>query len=466
MKNDTIAAIATAPGRAAIAVIRLSGMDAFKIFARLVRPEDMEKLEPGRVRLVRLYSVGEKEREWIDECIVVPYVAPHSYTGEDVIEIFSHGGSYVPSLILDNLIRAGARLAQPGEFTLRAFLNDKMDLAQAESVEWIVSAKTRAELDLAHQHYSGQFSREIQRLRSEMIDMLGLLELELDFAEEDVEFADRSELLQRIKTLQELLRNLVRSYERTHLLREGLRVAIVGRPNVGKSSLLNLLLKKERAIVTDIPGTTRDVIEEAIEIGGYKFVFIDTAGIRDVDDRVEQEGIRRSETILKSAPVVLFLLDSGQHLQTEDWQIRQRILQYSRESDKEKIIIINKSDLPRRLSDRELEHFAEGFKVMALSCVTGEGLEAIEQVLSKIAKKRTEPGQEGQSMLVNLRQKEAAAKALEALEAAERHFIEGLSQEFIATDIRSAMDALGELIGEVTTEDILGHIFANFCIGK
>ncbi len=466
MKNDTIAAIATAPGRAAIAVIRLSGMDAFKIFARLVRPEDMEKLEPGRVRLVRLYSVGEKEREWIDECIVVPYVAPHSYTGEDVIEIFSHGGSYVPSLILDNLIRAGARLAQPGEFTLRAFLNDKMDLAQAESVEWIVSAKTRAELDLAHQHYSGQFSREIQRLRSEMIDMLGLLELELDFAEEDVEFADRSELLQRIKTLQELLRNLVRSYERTHLLREGLRVAIVGRPNVGKSSLLNLLLKKERAIVTDIPGTTRDVIEEAIEIGGYKFVFIDTAGIRDVDDRVEQEGIRRSESILKSAPVVLFLLDSGQHLQTEDWQIRQRILQYSRESDKEKIIIINKSDLPRRLSDRELEHFAEGFKVMALSCVTGEGLEAIEQVLSKIAKKRTEPGQEGQSMLVNLRQKEAAAKALEALEAAERHFIEGLSQEFIATDIRSAMDALGELIGEVTTEDILGHIFANFCIGK
>ncbi len=466
MKNDTIAAIATAPGRAAIAVIRLSGMDAFKIFARLVRPEDMEKLEPGRVRLVRLYSDGEKEREWIDECIVVPYVAPHSYTGEDVIEIFSHGGSYVPSLILDNLIRAGARLAQPGEFTLRAFLNDKMDLAQAESVEWIVSAKTRAELDLAHQHYSGQFSREIQRLRSEMIDMLGLLELELDFAEEDVEFADRSELLQRIKTLQELLRNLVRSYERTHLLREGLRVAIVGRPNVGKSSLLNLLLKKERAIVTDIPGTTRDVIEEAIEIGGYKFVFIDTAGIRDVDDRVEQEGIRRSETILKSAPVVLFLLDSGQHLQTEDWQIRQRILQYSRESDKEKIIIINKSDLPRRLSDRELEHFAEGFKMMALSCVTGEGLEAIEQVLSKIAKKRTEPGQEGQSMLVNLRQKEAAAKALEALEAAERHFIEGLSQEFIATDIRSAMDALGELIGEVTTEDILGHIFANFCIGK
>ncbi len=466
MKNDTIAAIATAPGRAAIAVIRLSGMDAFKIFARLVRPEDMEKLEPGRVRLVRLYSVGEKEREWIDECIVVPYVAPHSYTGEDVIEIFSHGGSYVPSLILDNLIRAGARLAQPGEFTLRAFLNDKMDLAQAESVEWIVSAKTRAELDLAHQHYSGQFSREIQRLRSEMIDLLGLLELELDFAEEDVEFADRSELLQRIKTLQELLRNLVRSYERTHLLREGLRVAIVGRPNVGKSSLLNLLLKKERAIVTDIPGTTRDVIEEAIEIGGYKFVFIDTAGIRDVEDRVEQEGIRRSESILKSAPVVLFLLDSGQHLQTEDWQIRQRILQYSRESDKEKIIIINKSDLPRRLSDRELERFAEGFKVMALSCVTGEGLEALEQVLSKIAKKRTEPGQEGQSMLVNLRQKEAAAKALEALEAAERHFVEGLSQEFIATDIRSAMDALGELIGEVTSEDILGHIFANFCIGK
>ncbi|MDQ7065497.1 MAG: tRNA uridine-5-carboxymethylaminomethyl(34) synthesis GTPase MnmE [candidate division KSB1 bacterium] len=466
MDQDTIAAIATAPGRSAIAVIRMSGREAFKILARLLHPDDLKNLEPGRARLVRLFATGNTRGEWIDECIVVPYVAPHSYTGEDVIEIFSHGGTYVPALILENLIQAGARMARPGEFTLRAFLNDKLDLAQAESIEFIVSARTRAELDLAHHHYSGQFSRDIQRLRSELIDLLSLLELELDFAEEDVEFANRDELLQRIASLQQLLSDLVRSYDRTHLLREGIRVAIVGRPNVGKSSLLNLLLKKERAIVTDIPGTTRDIIEESLEIAGYQFVFVDTAGIREVEDRVEREGIRRSESVLKAAPVVLFLVDASSHLQTEDWEIRQRILQYTRDQEKEKILVLNKNDLPRQLSDRELERFAEGFRVMTLSCLLGEGLATLEAELASIASRRIDAEQGRQSMLVNLRQKEAAARALEALQEAERHFAERLSQEFIASDIRSAMDALGELIGEVTTEDVLGHIFANFCIGK
>ena len=273
--SDTIVAIASATGRSAIAVVRLSGKDTFRVLQKVILPADIDKLQHRKAVVLDLFKSAESvSREFVDKCVVVTFVAPHSYTGEDLVELYCHGGYVVPQLLVDTLVAAGARVALPGEFTQRAFFNEKMDLLQAESVEAIVAASSRSELRFAHQHYSGQFSSEIRRLRAELIDLLSLLELELDFSEEDVEFADRDEIFNRLAALQELLAKLLQSYQRTHLLRDGIKVAIVGRPNVGKSSLLNLLLKKERAIVTELPGTTRDIIEESLEIAGLKLVFI------------------------------------------------------------------------------------------------------------------------------------------------------------------------------------------------
>lgn len=468
-QGDTIAALATPAGISALAVVRMSGRDTYKILRRIADGSEVDALKVREARLLDLFAPEESDgdaRVLLDRCIVLPFIAPHSYTGEDLVEIYCHGGRLVPQLILEALFASGARMAEPGEFTHRAFLNEKMDLAQAEAIEAIVRAGTRSELELAHQHYSGQFSREIRQIRSELIDLLSLLELELDFAEEDVEFANRTDLESRLQNLQILLQGLVNSYRRSHIVREGIHVAIVGRPNVGKSSLLNLLLKKERAIVTDHPGTTRDVIEESLEIRGMKFVFFDTAGIRDAENEVEKEGIRRSESVLQNASVVLLLVAQNEHLQKEDWEVRQRLLQYSKSEEKKKILIINKCDLPEMIRQSEIDLFGKSFERISLSCKSGDGLEQLEQRLSRFADELTTVREGSEATLLSLRQKEAAGRALQALERARASFQSNLSQEFVASDIRVCVDTLGVLIGEVSTEDILGNIFANFCIGK
>lgn len=462
--DRTIAALATRSGRSALAVIRVSGLRAFQVIRQLLSTEDAERLEDRRASLVSLYSFGEDNRRLLDECIVVPYTAPETFTGEDIVEIFTHGGRLIPSLVLQSLVRAGADLAKPGEFTQRAFLNGKIDLAKAEAIDSLSHADTTAELDLIHHHYSGQFSSEIKKIRSEITDLLSLLELELDFAEEDVEFADRAELRSRLDFLESLLHKLSHSYQRAHLIREGIRVAIIGKPNVGKSSLLNLLLKRERSIVTDIPGTTRDVIEEAVEIRGQKYVFIDTAGIREADDIVEKEGVRRSQSALENADVIVLVIDSSRSLDREDWEIRQRVLQ-QKTSTQGIIIINNKTDLDVQAGVEERRSFCADMITLELSCVTGDGLEALEKSLTA-ATHDLYASDSDDFMVLNLRQKNAVDSALSAVVSAKQHFEEGLSQEFIATDIRHAIDALSELIGEITTEDVLGHIFSNFCIGK
>ena len=468
--TDTIAALATVPGKSAIAVIRISGKDAFKVVYQLLDREDADRMQERVAQLIEIYrdrgDLSSSGREFIDACIVVPFAAPKSYTGEHVIEIYSHGGTIVPNSILEAVLAAGARMAEPGEFTRRAFLNNKLDLAQAESIDAITSASTKAELRLAHHQYSGQFSREVQRLRSELVDLLSLLELELDFADEDVEFAGRDDLRTRLHAVEEFLQSMVHSYERTHLVRQGVYVGIVGRPNVGKSSLLNLLLKKERAIVTDVPGTTRDILEEAIDIRGHKFVFFDTAGIRQSDDTVEREGIRRSEAVLAEARIVLLLVDQSEHLQKEDWEIRQQLLQLSKDSAGRVILIVNKTDLQNKLSAKEFASFAGDMPQLRLSCTSGQGLAELEDaLLSSIGDVFAEVNP-SQAVLLNLRQKDAAQRALKMIVEAKSVFESGLSQEFISVHIRSVVQALEELIGMVSTEDILGNIFANFCIGK
>jgi len=466
--TETIVAHASALGRAAIAVIRISGSETFKVFHRVIQPEEIEKLRHKQAVLLNIYrfDTANKAKMFIDTCMVLPFVAPKSYTGEDLIEIYCHGGYVVPQLILDALIDAGARPASPGEFTRRAFLNEKIDLVQAESVETIVSANSRSELAFAHQHYSGQFSREVKQLRSGLIDLISLLELELDFSDEDVEFADRNEFMNRLVALKELLNRLLLSYNRSHHVRAGTSVAIVGKPNVGKSSLLNLLLKKERAIVTDIPGTTRDIIEESMEISGLKFVFMDTAGIGAWSDLVEKEGIKRSRIALEKASVVLLLIDRNDSLKKDDWEIRQLVLNRKLCLTATPILILNKCDLESVVNGNELESFRKGFKILNFSCRTGEHLDILETELAAAAMSKIGKISADEPVLINLRQKSIVARALTAIENALENFHQNLSQEFISVELRLVAQYLGELIGDVSTEDILGDIFSKFCIGK
>ncbi len=467
-ENDTIVALASAPGRGAIAVIRLNGSRAFEIISKTLAQKDVDQLSHRSAKVVNLYDDASKDdREILDQCVIVPYVGPASYTGEDLVEIFSHGGRIVPSLIIETLIRSGARLAEPGEFTRRAFLNNKLDLAQSESIDAIISATSRSEFVLAQQQYSGQFSREVKELRSQLLDLLGLLELELDFSEEDVEFASRDELQQRLAVFKEMLVKLLKSYDRAHILREGVRVAIVGKPNVGKSSFLNLLLKRDRAIVTDIPGTTRDVLEESIDIGGYKFVFTDTAGIRDAEDIVELEGIRRSREAIKSANIVLFLVDQSRGIDRDDLGIKQVISEKTIASaDKLMLLIRNKSDQPSVLDQADLDNFFEKPETFTISCVTGSGVDSVEKRLSEFAKDFAGDFSAQEPALINLRQRQAAQKSLEAVTLAMDRLVQNFSPEFISSELRIALEYLGELIGEISTEDILGNIFSKFCIGK
>ncbi|MFQ5631003.1 MAG: tRNA uridine-5-carboxymethylaminomethyl(34) synthesis GTPase MnmE [bacterium] len=467
-ENQTIVAQASATGRSGIAVLRISGKDTFKVFHKIILPDEIEKLQQRQAILLNIYRFDTEKRTktFVDKCLVLPYVAPHSYTGEDAVDIFCHGGYVVPQLILDALIDAGARMANPGEFTQRAFLNGKLDLIQAESVEAIVSSNSQAELAFAHHHYSGQFSREIKQLRSELIDLMSLLELELDFSDEDVEFADRNEVLNRLIALKKLLSKLMNSYNRSHKVREGISGAIVGKPNVGKSSLLNLLLKKERAIVTDVPGTTRDIIEESMEISGLKFVFVDTAGIHTSSDLVEKEGIRRSRVALESASIAILLIDSNANLKKEDWELRQLVLDRKNDFKTTPVLLVNKCDLPKIVNDHELESFGKGFEKLNFSCKTGEHLDSLETVLTEAARLNIGELNTGESVLINMRQKNIITQALDAIKKSIENFQQNLSQEFISVELRHAMQYLGELIGEVSTEDILGNIFSKFCIGK
>lgn len=468
MVNDTIAAISSAPGKGAIAVIRVSGKQAFPIFQKIIHEKDITKLEARRASVVAVYSdLTEKNASsLVDHCIVLPYIGPHSYTGEDVVEIFSHGGHIIPGLILEALIQAGCRMAEPGEFTRRAFLNGKIDLIQAESVDALISASSKSELRAAHQHHSGQFSREINELRSELIDLLSLLELELDFAEEDVEFADREMIQSRLQILEEILQKILASYDRLHMIREGLYVAIVGRPNVGKSSLLNLILKKERAIVTNIPGTTRDIIEESVEIHDTKFVFVDTAGIRGSSDIVEQEGMRRSRDVIGKADIILFVVDASEHLQKEDWELRQILLERRKQDAFACLVLLNKNDLPGEIGNKEFDSFIRGFESISFSCKTGDGMAQLQEYLRQVVANRFADEEDEHYYLINIRQKGIVARAYASIQRASEYFAQNLSQEFIASELRLALDYLGELIGKVTTEDILGNIFSKFCIGK
>ncbi|WP_457681676.1 tRNA uridine-5-carboxymethylaminomethyl(34) synthesis GTPase MnmE [Thermovibrio sp.] len=459
--EDTIAAIGTPIGKGAIGIVRISGKESLRILKEMFRSVRGKKIENFEPRKLYLGFVVDEFGKEIDQVLAVYMQGPKSFTGEDLVEIHSHGGVVVVRKILREVLKRGARLAEPGEFTMRAFINGKIDLVQAEAINQLIEAKSELQAEVALKQLEGELSREIERIRDELLEVKAYIEAAVDFPEEEVEIIESGKVKEKLIEVKEKIEKLLKSYREGKIIKEGIKVAIVGRPNVGKSSLLNALLAEERAIVTEIPGTTRDVIEESITVKGIPLVLIDTAGIRETKELVEKIGIERSIEKLKESDVILFVVDGSAELTQEDGQIEEIL------KDKENVIVvINKKD--RGLKFR-CSHFKEkGWKCVEVSAKEKEGIEElskkiVEMVLLEPAK--VLGGEE--AVITNERHKELLEKALKAVERTIESLERGFeSPEFLSMDIDQALEKLGMIVGKVTTEDMYDIIFSRFCIGK
>ena len=449
--NDTIAAIATSSGSGAIAIIRLSGGDAINIVDSIFYGKN--KLIEQNAYTIHFGNIKD-ENEIIDEVLVSIFKAPKSYTGENSVEISCHGSMYIQQKVLNLLINKGARTANPGEFTQRAFLNGKLDLSQAEAVADLISAESKAEHKVAMQQMRGGFTSDLQKLRSELLNFISLIELELDFSEEDVEFADRTQLKNLISNIKQKTEELIHSFEYGNVIKKGIPVAIVGEPNVGKSTLLNTLLNEEKAIVSNIAGTTRDAVEDLISINGILFRFIDTAGIRETNDTIESLGIERTMQKIENAEIVLYMIDAN------DINACNKISEISEKiKGKKLIIIINKID-----TSSNTKNNCTGFKTIEISAKLKQNISTLTDTLinttqfSEIDKSGT--------IITNTRHLELLKKSHDATLRVDNGLSSGLSSDFIAQDIREILNHIGEITGEYTNNEVLGNIFKNFCIGK
>jgi tRNA modification GTPase len=459
----TICAIATSPGMGAIATIRLSGEKALEIADSVFQsPKSGKKLVDQHPNTLHFGSISDGD-ELIDEVVVLVFRAPHSFTGEDVVEITCHGSIYIQQRILQLLITKGARMALPGEFTQRAFLNGKMDLSQAEAVADLIASTNRAAQKVAINQMRGGFSSELTNLRKELLHFIAMIELELDFSEEDVEFADREQLKKLVSKIENILRKLKDSFQLGNVIKNGIPVAIIGDTNVGKSTLLNALLNEEKAIVSDIHGTTRDVIEDVVNIHGTAFRFFDTAGIRETTDAIETLGIERSYSKLDLATVVILVVDT----QNEFEVVASRIAKIrERLTDQHLIIAANKMDngnletlaelRKMQLSDNEKLVFIAAKQKTNLDELISEMQHAVS--LDSIS--------EDAVIVTNVRHFEALTRAHESIERVQLGLDNLISGDFLAQDIRECLHFLGEITGEISNDEILGHIFKNFCIGK
>jgi tRNA modification GTPase len=461
INNDTIVALASPQGAGAIAIIRLSGYDAIKICDQVFtkkgkapRPLLMQKshtLHFGNI------SNGDYI---IDEVLVSLFFAPHSYTGENIVEVSCHGSVFIQQQIIQLFIKRGARLAQPGEFTLRAFLNKKLDLSQAEAVADLISSNSATSHQVAMMHMRGGFSNKIKTLRQELVDFAALIELELDFSEEDVEFANRDDLKKLVLTIQSVINKLITSFEVGNVIKNGIPVAIVGKPNAGKSTLLNTLLQEERAIVSEIPGTTRDTIEDEVTLGGVLFRFIDTAGLRNTTDTIEAIGVTKAIEKLKEATIVIYLFDvneiSARELELNLEELRKH------NSRSEMIAVGNKIDTDTEQYIRK--EFASVNDLIFISAKNQENIEELKNKLVSIFDKNTINVPE--TVVTNARHVEALSNASHALERVFEGLNSNISGDLVAMDIRDALHYLGLINGEITTDDLLGSIFTRFCIGK
>lgn len=460
--NDTICAPAT-PAGGALGILRISGENSFEVLSKLVQfptvSKILKKLKPNTTHFARILD-GEA---LVDEVILSLFHNPHSYTGEDMIEISCHGSEYIQKKILELLVNHGCRMARPGEFTQRAFLNGKMDLSQAEAVADLIASESESSHRIAINQMRGGFSMELKKMRDELLNFVSLVELELDFSEEDVEFANRENLKQLIDNLLCYTGSLKDSFRMGNVLKNGVPVAIVGKPNVGKSTLLNALLKEEKAIVSEIEGTTRDAIEDTIVIEGITFRFIDTAGIRETADIIENLGIRKTYQKIEHASVVLLLeeaIDDPENIIKATETIQKQI----EGKDKEFLLIINKTDLAGADQLKVLTTRLEGFPVLYLSAKKSQNLHTLTSALLNAAhlKDFNNTG----TVISNLRHYEALSNAHQALQRVTDGIENELTTDLLAQDIREALHYLGEITGEITTDEILGNIFRNFCIGK
>lgn len=460
--KDTIVALATASGVGAIAVIRLSGSDAITIANDCFNSiKENKSLLDQKSHTLHLGHFIDNNRV-IDQVLVSLFKNPHSYTGEDIIEISCHGSLYIQQEIIQILLKKGARMADAGEFTLRAFINGKLDLSQAEAVADLISSDSEASHQVAMQQMRGGFSNEIQNLRDQLINFASLIELELDFAEEDVEFADRTEFKKLVARIQLVLKRLIDSFAVGNVIKNGIPVAIVGEPNVGKSTLLNALLNEERAIVSDIAGTTRDTIEDEIIIDGVAYRFIDTAGIRETKDVVESIGIQKTFEKITQAQVVIYLFDLNSikyhvsTIKTELASIKNKFPQ------KQLIVIGNKADT---ISDENISALKEEIpELIAISAKSKTGIETLTNELTKLV--NIGALNNSDTIITNSRHYDALLKALNEINKVDEAILNNVSSDLMAIDIRETLYYFGLITGEVTNDDLLGNIFANFCIGK
>lgn len=453
--NDTIAAISTPIGEGGLAVVRMSGKDALKIADACFRPAK-GNIKPSQAKSHTLhYGHIVRENEVVDEVMLAVLRKPNTYTREDMVEISCHGGILPARLVLETLIGCGARLAQAGEFTKRAFLNGRIDLTQAEAVIDVIHSRTDLALKIAQAQLAGGLTRKMEELASTLMNILAHIEAHIDFPDEDIEPDTIEAIIKKISDSIEFIEKLLNRAEEGQILRHGVKTAIIGKPNTGKSSLLNHLLGKDRAIVSPIPGTTRDTIEETANIRGIPIVFMDTAGLRHSDDIIETEGINRTRKAIEISEMLLLVMDASQPLDDYDRENLNLI------RGKKTIIVRNKCDLECRL---ELPHYPD-IPVVDVSCLKGEGIEKLKDTIYEVVFKRKQVD-DLQTPIINLRHKEALIRAQTALKHTKESLLKGESLEFVAVDLRIAVNAVGEITGKTATEDLLDVIFSQFCIGK
>lgn len=458
-EEETIAAISTPFGESGIGIVRLSGPLSESIARKLFKPQ-----KNASAFVSHHFHYGEifdpQTGSPIDETLVVLMKSPNTYTREDMVEFQCHGGYLILQKVLELVLNQGARMAQPGEFTKRAFLNGRIDLTQAEAVIDLIKAKTMASLEIANQQLRGLLSTKMASQREKLVEWLALIEAHIDFPDEDIPSVSLGEMMKDFHRVIGQLEEWIASYEEGRIFREGISCAIVGKTNVGKSSLLNVLLKEERAIVTPVPGTTRDVIEEVLNIQGIPVRLMDTAGLRRTADSVEQEGVRRTKERVADSDLVILVLDGSRTFDEDDSRIFEEI------GSKKKVMVINKSDLSLKISIEEVRERSQESPVVSISALRNEGIEDLKQAIYTTLIQRCVRSTPDHMIVANVRHKTALAQSRGSLINAMKGIEERISLEFIAFDIRSALDALGEVAGETTTEEVLDRIFERFCIGK
>jgi tRNA modification GTPase len=449
-KGETIAAIATAPGEGGVAVVRISGDAALDV---------AEKIFSGPIRSYKTHTahfgkVIDAQGDIVDEVLALVMISPRSYTGEDTVEIHCHGGSLISRKVLDVILKAGARAAQPGEFTFKAYINGKLDLTQAEAVQTLIGAKSDLALQMAGQQLQGKISHHILLFQKNLVDIAAILEAWVDFPEEDLEFASMEEVVAQLEESRQQMQSLLNTFHNGKIASCGISLCLAGPPNVGKSSLMNALLGKERAIVTEIAGTTRDLLEEEMKLGELVFRLIDTAGIRTTSEVIEKEGIRRSKEAMHQADLILLVLDAARDLCEESRQLLEMV-------PREKTLLVwNKIDLP------DCSALPSGFDYsISVSAKMGLGLKELEEQIHKMVWDKGPPAKD-EVILTSLRHKQALANAIGALQSLITGLQGGVSPEFLASDMRKTLSELGTIIGTNITEDVLTAIFSKFCIGK